>query len=103
MTTAWALWWWVWARSAAEIVETCAEVEVVDDLDTLRHAETWNLPEVGLDTDDLGTLQSHRDTRFAQRSQPGFGVLAGRDRVHLRYDDPNSLCTRRHLRLLRAP
>jgi hypothetical protein len=25
------LWWWVWARSPAEIVETCAEVEVVTD------------------------------------------------------------------------
>jgi hypothetical protein len=27
------LWWWVWARSAAEIVQTCAEVEVVTDPD----------------------------------------------------------------------
>jgi len=85
-----ALWWWVWARSAREIVETCAEVEVVTDPDVVRRAEAWNLQLVDLYADDLGPLESHRAERDAQRDRPGFGVLVGREVVHLRYEEPDA-------------
>jgi hypothetical protein len=84
-----ALWWRVWARSAQEIVETCAEVEVVTDPDTVSRAEAWDLQVVDIDGDDLGPLESHRAERSAQRDRPGFGVLVGREVVHLRYADPD--------------
>ncbi|MFF3691511.1 hypothetical protein [Streptomyces sp. NPDC002187] len=76
------VWWWVWAHSAQEIVEACAEVEVVTDADSVRRAETWGLEEIRLDAPDPGPLSRLRAQRDAQRDQPGFGVLAGRDRVY---------------------
>ncbi|GAB4052362.1 hypothetical protein [Catellatospora paridis] len=84
-----AFWWWVWAGSAAEIVEKCAEVEVVTDPDVLRRTEAWDLPVVYLGADDLGPLESFRAKRDAQCDQPGFGVLVGRGVVHVRYEDPD--------------
>jgi hypothetical protein len=77
------LWWWVWAHSAQEIVDACAEVEVVTDADSVRQAQTWGLEEVHLDAPDPGPLAGLRAQRDAQRDQPGFGVLAGRERVYL--------------------
>ncbi|WP_037902040.1 hypothetical protein [Streptomyces sp. NRRL S-350] len=81
------LWWWVWAGSAEEIVGACAEVEVISDPDAVRRAETWGLQEVRLDDPDPNPLSSLRAQRDAQRGQPGFGVLAGRDRVCLRWPE----------------
>ncbi|MEU3558559.1 hypothetical protein ACFWJ4_22920 [Kitasatospora sp. NPDC127067] len=81
------LWWWVWAGSAEEIVSACAEVEVIADPDAVRRAETWGLKEVRLDDPDSNPLSSLRAQRDAQRGQPGFGVLAGRDRVCLRWPE----------------
>ncbi|MFJ8442685.1 hypothetical protein [Kitasatospora griseola] len=78
------LWWWVWAGSAEEIVESCAEVEVVTDPDAVQHVDTWDLKEVHLDDPEPNPLSSFRARRDAQRGRPGFGALAGRDRVHLR-------------------
>jgi len=86
-----ALWWWVWARSAQEIVLALAEVEVVDDPDSIAEAETWSLEEVDLDASDPNSLSDARAERDAQRDQPGFGALVGRERVYLsepeEYDD----------------
>ncbi|WP_444963662.1 hypothetical protein [Nocardiopsis sp. M1B1] len=79
------LWWWVWAVSAEEIVRACAEVEVVADPSILACARTWALEEVHLDAPDPNPLSSLRAQRDAQRDQPGFGALAGRDRVYLRW------------------
>jgi hypothetical protein len=79
------LWWWVWAGSAGEIVSACAEVEVVTDPDTVRRVETWGLEEVHLDDPDPNPLSTFRAQRDAQRGQPGFGVLVGRDRIYLRW------------------
>ncbi|MCX5173467.1 hypothetical protein OG616_36300 [Streptomyces antibioticus] len=78
------LWWWVWAESAEEIVLACAEVEVVTTPETVERAETWALEEVHLDAPDPNPVSGLRAQREAQRGQPGFGVLAGRDRVYLR-------------------
>lgn len=79
------LWWWVHARSAREVVETIAEVEVIDHSDAVQRAETWDLDEVDIDAptmpDDLDALRAQR---AAQRGRPGFGVLADRSVVHLR-------------------
>ncbi|MFE5206961.1 hypothetical protein [Streptomyces sp. NPDC056600] len=78
------LWWWVRAPSARAVVEAVAEVEVVDDPDTARCARGWNLAEVGLTDPDPNPLTSLRRRRDEQRGRPGFGVLAGRERVWLR-------------------
>ncbi|GGQ84836.1 hypothetical protein [Kitasatospora griseola] len=78
------LWWWVWAGSAEEIVEACAEVEVVTEPDLVKRVETWNVAEIHLDDPEPNPLTSFRAKRDAQRGQPGFGALVGRDRVHLR-------------------
>lgn len=71
----------MWAESAEEIVRVCAEVEVVTDPEAVERAEEWALEEVHLDSPDPNPLSSFRAQRDAQRGQPGFGVLAGRDRV----------------------
>ncbi|WP_432044300.1 hypothetical protein [Streptomyces cadmiisoli] len=81
------LWWWVWAESAQEIVRVCAEVEVVTDPEAVERATAGALEEVHLDAPDPNPLSSFRERRSAQRGQPGFGVLAGRDRVYLRWQE----------------
>jgi hypothetical protein len=82
------LWWWIWAESAQEVVNTLAEVEVVTDPETMNRAAEWSLAEVDLDRVDgdaaLAELHGQRDE---QRGQPGFGALAGRQRVFLRLPD----------------
>jgi hypothetical protein len=78
------LWWWVRAPSARAVLEAVAEVEVVDDPDTARCAEGWNLAEIRLGDPDPNPLTSLRRRRDEQRGRPGFGVLAGRERVWLR-------------------
>lgn len=81
-------WWWVRARSGDAIVEAIAEVEVITDPVRVAQAEDEELDEVVLD--DLpagGTLADLRDQRTAQRGDPDYGVLAGRERVYLRDDD----------------
>jgi hypothetical protein len=81
------LWWWVRAESAREVTERLAEVEVVDDPETLERAGTWDLEETDIDAPVLpGGLEGLRARRDAQRGRPGFGGLAGRDVVHLRLD-----------------
>ncbi|HEX5567297.1 MAG TPA: hypothetical protein VFY14_10320 [Streptomyces sp.] len=89
------LWWWVRARSAREISETFAEVEVVDDPDTVEQAQTWELDEVDIDAPTMPTgLDGLRAARTAQRGRHGLGALADRGIVYLRHrwdgedDDP---------------
>jgi hypothetical protein len=84
------LWWWVRAHSPEEIVETFAEVEVVSRPEAVQRAETWSLDEIDIDTPGPNPLTEFRTQREVQRSQPGFGALAGRERVHLRWkeDEP---------------
>ncbi|MFI6638854.1 hypothetical protein [Streptomyces sp. NPDC050504] len=88
------LWWWVWARSAEEVVENCAEVEVVTDPDALARAGTWSLDEVHIDAPHPNPLSDLRAQREAQRDQPGFGALVGRELVHLRWleDGDDQVC-----------
>jgi hypothetical protein len=78
-------WWWVHARSAREVVETFAEVEVIDHSEAVERAETWDLDEVDIDAPNMpGGLDDLRAQRDAQRNRPGFGALADRSVVHLR-------------------
>ncbi|MEU7480064.1 hypothetical protein AB0A63_29050 [Lentzea sp. NPDC042327] len=80
--------WWIWADSADQIVRTLAEVEVITNPDAVRQAEEWGLEEFELrDVDGDPVLRRMRDDRLRQRDQPGFGVLAGRERVYLRTFD----------------
>ncbi|MFR9723943.1 hypothetical protein ACL02R_11345 [Streptomyces sp. MS19] len=83
-----ALWWWVRASSAEAVVLACAGVEVVTSEQVLSWARALDapLPEVDLDAPHPNPLSSFRAARDAQRDRPGFGALAGRDRVHLRMD-----------------
>lgn len=79
------LWWWIHARSVREVLETYAEVEVVDDPAAVARAEGWDLVEVAIDAAvlpaGLDTLRAKRDR---QRARPGFGALADRQVVFLR-------------------
>lgn len=79
------VWWWVHARSAREVVETFAEVEVVHGSDAVDRAAAWDLVEVDIDAPTMpGGLDDLRAQRDAQRDRPGFGALADRSVVHLR-------------------
>src|SRR5688500_5797444 len=80
------LWWWVWAASPEEIVETVAEVEVITDEESIRRCGHCAEEELHLDALSETSLAELRDQRTAHRSSPGYGVLAGRDRVYLRDD-----------------
>lgn len=79
------VWWWVRARSAREVRETFAEVEVVTRPEAVRQAETWDVAEVDIDAptmpDGLADLRSRRD---GQRDRDGFGVLADKGVVYVR-------------------
>lgn len=78
------LWWWIRASSARQIVDTCAEVEVITDPEALARAESRSLDEVDIDAlSDDPALAALRDQRDGHRGRPGFGVLVGRDRVYL--------------------
>ncbi|MEU6037180.1 hypothetical protein ABZ801_17415 [Actinomadura sp. NPDC047616] len=80
------VWWWIWAASPEEVVTTFAETEVVTDPEQVAKAEDWDLDEADVDDparDDV-SLESLRAKRERQRRLPGFGALAGRERVHLR-------------------
>lgn len=44
------VWWWVHARSAREVLETFAEVEVIDSPQAVDQAEGWDLAEVDIDS-----------------------------------------------------
>jgi hypothetical protein len=79
------VWWWVTARSAREILETFAEVEVVDRPETLVWARTQDLVEVDIDAAVMPAgLDDLRATRDLQRTLDGFGVFADRTVVYLR-------------------
>ena len=73
-----ALWWWVRARSAMAIVETCAEVEVVTYPGIVHHAHAWDLQVIDLDADNLGPLESLRAKRDTQREHPGSVRLSAK-------------------------
>jgi hypothetical protein len=79
------LWWWIHARSVRQIVETFAEVEVVEDPEIAARFADGGLDEVDIDADSMPLgLAGLRQRRDAQRGRPGFGVLAGREIVCLR-------------------
>ncbi|MEV0564905.1 hypothetical protein [Dactylosporangium sp. NPDC050588] len=81
------LWWWIHARSVRQIVETFAEVEVVEDPQIVARFANEDLTEVDVDIDAAAMppgLDDLREQRDAQRSQHGFGALAGQGIVYLR-------------------
>ncbi|MFM9633786.1 hypothetical protein ACKI10_40270 [Streptomyces galilaeus] len=78
-------WWWVHARSAQQVLETLAWVEVVTDLETVARFEDEELEEVDIDASLMPPgLEGLRAERDAQRGREGFGALADRDIVYLR-------------------
>ncbi|MFI0911931.1 hypothetical protein [Streptomyces abikoensis] len=83
------LWWWVRARSAREVLETFAWVEVVTDPETVVwRAGDGSLEEVDVDAVAMPPgLDGLRAERDAQRGRPGFGALADREVVYLRDDE----------------
>jgi hypothetical protein len=88
------LWWWIHARSAREVLETFADVEVVDHAEAMAQAEEWQIDEVDIDAAEMPPgLDGLRERRDGQRGRPGFGALAGRELVYLRHrwdDDPST-------------
>jgi hypothetical protein len=86
------LWWWFWARSATEVVERLAEVEVVAAPETIAWARDEGFDEVDLDAAWLPEpLDETRATRDVQRGRPGFGALAGRSPVYVRRRDDEEM------------
>ncbi|MFI5803240.1 hypothetical protein [Streptomyces sp. NPDC051561] len=81
-----ACWWWIRARSAREVVETFAWLEVVEDPESVtRFEQDAEVDVVDIDAPAMPPgLDALRAEREAQRGKPGFGALAGRDLVHLR-------------------
>ncbi|MFE6189286.1 hypothetical protein ACFQ6U_33165, partial [Streptomyces sp. NPDC056465] len=78
------VWWWVHARSAREVLETFAEVEVIDSPDAIERAD-GDLDEVDIDEPTMPPgLDGLRAKRDIQRGRPGFGALADKSIVHLR-------------------
>ncbi|GLZ13046.1 hypothetical protein Acsp04_32810 [Actinomadura sp. NBRC 104425] len=80
------MWWWVWAASPEEVVTTFAETEVVTEPELIARAREWDLHEADVDDpakDDV-SLSEMRARRDRQRRRPGFGALAGHERVYLR-------------------
>ncbi|MFF3157753.1 hypothetical protein [Streptomyces sp. NPDC057910] len=87
-------WWWVHARSAREVLEKFAWVEVVTDPETDPEAVTQRegdeLEEFDIDAPVMPPgLDGLRAQRDSQRGREGFGALAGRDVVYVRkpWDD----------------
>jgi hypothetical protein len=79
------LWWWIHARSARQVVETFAEVEVIEDPRILAERADDDLTEVDIDASSLPPgLEGLREQRDAQRDRPEFGALIGREVVYLR-------------------
>ncbi len=71
-------WWWVHARSAREVLETFAEVEVVDSPDVIRRADL-DLPDVDIDEPTMPPgLDGLRAKRDAQRNRPGSAIVPSR-------------------------
>ncbi|WP_017593103.1 hypothetical protein [Nocardiopsis potens] len=83
------VWSWVRAGSAEEVLDACAEVEVVTDPEVVARMEASDrMEEADLDDPAPGSLVAAlRAKRDAYRHLPGYGELAGRDRVHLRWDE----------------
>ncbi|MEU7977041.1 hypothetical protein AB0B63_00720 [Micromonospora sp. NPDC049081] len=85
------MWWWVWAASAEDIVENVAEVEVITDEASIRELGPSVEEELHLDALSGTSLADLWDQRAAHRSLPGYGVLAGRERVYLRDDEEGAV------------
>jgi len=83
------LWSWVRAESAEAVLDACAEAEVVTDPEVIaRMGADPGLEEADLDDPPPGSLVANlRAQRDAYRHLPGYGELAGRERVHLRWDE----------------
>lgn len=78
------LWWWVSARSARELLETFAWVEVITDPETMARFKDEGLEEVDIDASRMPPgLDGLYAERAAQRGHADFGALADRDIVHL--------------------
>jgi len=80
-----ALYWWIDAPSADDIIRTYAEVVILDDANAARHD---NIPIVAIDdkTHQPG-LDDLRDLRAGQIGHPQFGALVGRGIIFLRRPD----------------
>ncbi|MCX4733458.1 hypothetical protein [Streptomyces sp. NBC_01363] len=77
------LWWWIRARSAREVLEAFAWVEVVTDPETVARFEELEMVDIDASRMPPG-LDGLRAERHAQRGLEGFGALADRDIVYLR-------------------
>jgi len=83
-----SMWWRIRARSAREIQETFAEVQVRTDPTVVASTADWKLDVVDIDAVTVPkALVDLRAARVTQRDQPGFGRLIGRDVVYLRQSD----------------
>lgn len=74
-------WWWVHARSAREVLETFAEVEVVTRPDVIERADC-DLPEVDIDEPTTYLIEVDSDGRRLRQvelAQDGTALKSGPD------------------------
>jgi len=82
------LWWRISARSAREVAERFAELEVVDTPAVVEEVGGWELEEVDIDSPVMpAVLDGLRRQRDAQRGSPRFGALASRKILYVRQRD----------------
>ena len=81
-----SLWWWIEAPSAEAIIQTYAEVMIVEPAD--GEAERFaDIPSLRIG-DPAPAGDDLEEQRRAQRASPKFGALVGRGSVYIRKDYP---------------
>ena len=82
-----SLWWWIEAPSAEAIIQTYAEVMIVEPADgeTERFAD---IPSLRIGDPAPAGLDDLEEQRRVQRASPKFGALVGRGSVYIRKDYP---------------
>ena len=82
-----SLWWWIEAPSAEAIIQTYAEVMIVEPAD--GEAERFaDIPSLRIGDPAPAGLDDLEEQRRAQRASPKFGALVGRGSVYIRKDYP---------------
>ena len=82
-----SLWWWIEAPSAEAIVQTYAEVMIVEPAE--GEAERFaDIPSLRIGDPAPAGLDDLEEQRRVQRASPKFGALVGRGSVYIRKDYP---------------
>lgn len=82
-----SLWWWIEAPSEAAIVQTYAEVVVVDQTE-VDPGRFTDIPSIRIGDPAPAGLDDLQAQRRLQRANPKFGALVGRGNVYIKQEFP---------------